>query len=116
MTKNEPVLYYLKKKPKRGFVGEEIQIVPLELRCLLKEFVDLKKTIKMSFSIYPSTPDESIQETDKDKNNKKIVNLANPTDNEDAANKKYDDENRNNRFILFFVKICKAKFLIETFI
>ena len=111
MTKNEPVLYYLKKKkPKRGFVGEEIQIVPLELRCLLKEFVDLKKNYQNEFLNRPAA------ETDKDKNNKKIVNLANPTNNEDAANKKYDDENRNNRFILFFVKICKTKFLIETFI
>lgn len=99
-----------KKKPKRGFVGEEIQIVPLELRCLLKEFVDLKKNYQNEFLNRPAA------ETDKDKNNKKIVNLDNPTNNEDAANKKYDDENRNNRFILFFVKICKTKFLIETFI
>ena len=45
----------------------------------------------MSFSIDPSIPDESIQETDKDMNSKKIVKLANPTDNEDAAKKKYVD-------------------------
>ena len=68
--------------------ASEFQLVPLELSVPLKEFVDLKKTIKMSFSIDPSNPDESIQKTDKDMNNKKIVNLANPVDNEDAANKK----------------------------
>ena len=68
--------------------ASEFQIVPLELSFPLKEFVDLKKTIKMSFSIDPSNPNESIQKTDKDMNNKKIVNLANPVDNEDAANKK----------------------------
>ena len=40
--------------------ASEFQIVPLELSVPLKEFVDLKKTIKMSFSIDPSNPDESI--------------------------------------------------------
>ena len=59
----------------------------------MKEFVDLeKKTIEISFSIDLSNPGESIQETEKDMNNKKIRNLADPTDNEDAANKKYVDE------------------------
>ena len=49
MTKNDCSLLSEKKKPKRGFVGEEIQIVPLELRCLLKEFVDLKKNYQNEF-------------------------------------------------------------------
>ena len=40
--------------------ASEFQIVPLELSVPLKEFVDLKKTIKMSFSVDPSNPDESI--------------------------------------------------------
>ena len=40
--------------------ASEFQIVPLEMSVPLKEFVDLKKTIKMSFSIDPSNPDESI--------------------------------------------------------
>ena len=46
----------------------------------------------MSFLIHPSNPGDSIQETDKDTNNIKIANLANPTDNEDATNKKYVNE------------------------
>ena len=46
VNKKEPVLYYLKDEPKRGFVGGETQIVPLELSCLLKKFVDWKKLLK----------------------------------------------------------------------
>ena len=58
-------------------------------------------------------------------NNEKIVNRVNPTDNEDAVTKKYVDEkktkqnnkkNRNNRFILFFVKICPQSLIIDAFI
>ena len=46
----------------------------LELSCLLKEFVDLKKTIKnMNLSIDPSNPGELIQETDKDMNKRSSI-------------------------------------------
>ena len=48
VNKNEPVLYHLKDGPKRGFVGEELQIGPLS--CLRKKFVDLKKTNKKRVS------------------------------------------------------------------
>ena len=62
----------------------------------------------MGFSIDSSSPGDSIQETDWDMNNEKIINLANPTDNEDAANKMYvDEKTRNNRFFLLFVKKCR---------
>ena len=58
----------------------------LELSCLLKEFVDLKKKlISNEFLNRPKQPDESIQETDKDMDNKEIVNVANPTDYQDAV-------------------------------
>ena len=70
----------------------------------------------MSFSIDAIIPDESIQETDKDMNNKKIVKLANPTDNEDAANKKYVDEKRKQLTHSLFCQNMQKKFLIETFI
>ena len=63
----------------------------------------------MSFSIDPSIPDESIQETDKDMNNKKIVKLANPTDNEDAANKKYVDEKRKQLIYSLFCQNMQKK-------
>lgn len=109
VNKKEPVLYYLKDEPKRGFVGEETQIVPLELSCLLKKFVDWKKIIKMSFSIDASIPDESIQETDKYMNKKKIVKLVNPTDNEDAANKKYVDEKRKQLIYSLFCQNTQKK-------
>ena len=46
-----------------------------------------------------------------DMNNKKIVNLDSPT-LPDAVIKKYvDEKNTNNRFIRFFVKMCKHKSL-----
>ena len=38
----------------------------------------------------------------KDMNNKKIVNLANPVDNEDAANKKWVDEKRKQLIYSLF--------------
>ena len=85
----------------------------------MKEFVDLeKKTIEISFSIDLSNPDESIQETEKDMNNKKIRNLADPTDNEDAANKKYVDEKTEtiDSFTFFFTKYAPRSLFIETFI
>ena len=67
----------------------------------------------MSLSIDPGNRGDSIQETDRDMNNIKIVNLANPTDNEDAENMMYFD--KKNR------KICLSKYadrsrFIETFI
>ena len=104
VNEREPVLYYLKDGPKRVFVQEGLRLFILELSWFVKEFVDLeKKTIEISFSIDLSNPDESIQETEKDMNNKKIRNLADPTDNEDAANKKYvDEKTETNRFIHFF--------------
>ena len=34
LNKNEPVLYHLKDGPKRGFVGEELQIGPPGMSCL----------------------------------------------------------------------------------
>ena len=85
----------------------------------MKEFVDLeKKTIEISFSIDLSNPDESIQETEKDMNNKKIRNLADPTDNEDAANKKYVDEKTEtiDSFTFFFTKYAPRSLFVETFI
>ena len=51
-----------------------------------------KKTMKNSFALDPSNPGKSIQETDKHMNSKKIVNLANPTDQQDTVTKKYVDE------------------------
>ena len=51
----------------------------LEMSDLLKEFIHLKKK-RISFSTDPSNPVESIQETDKDMNSEKIINLANPND------------------------------------
>ena len=43
--------------------------------------------------------------------NKKIVNLVNPNNHQDATTRKYVDKkkDRNNLFILFFVKICFQK-------
>ena len=46
----------------------------------------------MSLSIDPGNRGDSIQETDRDMNNIKIVNLANPTDYEDAENMMYFDK------------------------
>ena len=48
--------------------------------------------MKNSFALDPSNPSKSIQETDKHMNSKKIVNLANPTDQQDTVTKKYVDE------------------------
>ena len=48
--------------------------------------------MKNSFALDPSNPGESIQETDKHMNSKKIVNLANPTVQQDTVTKKYVDE------------------------
>ena len=43
-------------------------------------------------------------------NNINIVNLANPTENEDATNKKYVDEKTETvYFFIFFGKICRQK-------
>ena len=75
----------------------------LELSCLLKE-LNLKILLEKSFSIDPRNPCELIQETDEDMNSKKIVNHANPTDNEDAANKML--MKHNNQFIHLSIKIC----------
>ena len=50
-------------------------------------------------------------------NNEKIINLANPTDNEDAANKMYVDEKQET--IDFFSCLSKnagRSLFIETFI
>ena len=75
-----------------------------------------KKTIEISFLIDLSNPGESIQETEKDMNNKKIRNLADPTDNEDAANKKYVDEKTEtiDSFTFFFTKYAPRSLFIET--
>ena len=88
----------------------------LKLSCLLKESVDLKKKNydKMSFSIVPSNLGNTIKETDKDMNNKKIVNLVNPNDNEDAGNKKYVDEKTET--IDFLSKYVIRSLFVETFI
>ena len=67
----------------------------------------------MSFSIDPGNPDESIQETDKDKNNKKIVNLANPTDNEDAANKSMMMKTETIDLFSFLSKYAKRNFSLR---
>ena len=65
---------------------ETLRLFLLELSCLLKEFVDLKKKlISSEFLNRPKQPDESTQETDKDIDNKEIVNVANPTDYQDAV-------------------------------
>ena len=65
---------------------ETLRLFLLELSCLLKEFVDLKKKlISSEFLNRPKQPDESTQETDKDMDNKEIVNVANPTDYQDAV-------------------------------
>ena len=65
----------------------------LELSWLLKELFDSKKkTMKNSFALDPSNPGKSIQETDKHMNSKKIVNPANPIDQQDTVTKKYVDE------------------------
>ena len=90
----------------------------LELSCLLKYFVDVKKKLlKLSFLVHPSNPGDSIQETDKDMNNIKIANLANPTDNEDATNKKYVDEKTETiDFFPFLSQYAGRSLFIETFI
>ena len=76
-----------------------------------------KKLLKLSFLIHPSNPGDSIQETDKDTNNIKIANLANPTDNEDATNKKYVDEKTETiDFFPFLSKYAGRSLFIETFI
>ena len=59
----------------------------------------------MSLSIDPGNRGDSIQETDRDMNNIKIVNLANPTDYEDAENMMFLIKNQKN----MFVKICRQK-------
>ena len=41
--------------------------------------------MKNSFALDPSNPGKSIQETDKHMNSKKIVNLANPTVQQDTV-------------------------------
>ena len=65
---------------------ETLRLFLLELSCFLKEFVDLKKKlISSEFLNRPKQPDESTQETDKDMDNKEIVNVANPTDYQDAV-------------------------------
>ena len=69
---------------------------------------------KMSFSIVLSNLGNTIKETDKDMNNKKIVNLANPNDNEDAGNKKYVDEKTET--IDFLSKYLIRSLFVETFI
>ena len=68
----------------------------------------------MSFSIVPSNLGNTIKETDKDMNNKKIVNLVNPNDNEDAGNKKYVDEKTET--IDFLSKYVIRSLFVETFI
>ena len=53
----------------------------------------------------------------KDMNNIKIANLANPTDNEDATNKKYVDEKTETiDFFPFLSKYAGRSLFIETFI
>lgn len=78
------IIYKMVQSVKKSF-----RLFLLVLSYLPKEFVDLKKKNywKTSFSIDPSNSGDTIQEAYKDMKNKKIVNLANPTDNEDAANK-----------------------------
>ena len=112
MNEGEPVLYYVKDGPKREFAQEELQIVPpgTELSPKVFRWCEKKKLLKLSFLVHPSNPGDSIQETDRDMNNIKIANLANPTDNEDATNKKYVDEKTETiDFFPFFVKICRQK-------
>ena len=76
-----------------------------------------KKLLKLSFLIHPRNPGDSIQETDKDTNNIKIANLANPTDNEDATNKNYVDEKTETiDFFPFLSKYAGRSLFIETFI
>ena len=50
----------------------------------------------MSFSIDPSNSDQSINETNKDMNNQKIINPYNPTDHQVKVTKKYVDEKTEN--------------------
>ena len=57
----------------------------------------------MSFSTGPSNPDESIQETGKIINNKKIVNLANQTNHQDAVTKNYVDEKTETSDLFTFL-------------
>ena len=76
-----------------------------------------KKLLKLSFLIQPSNPGDPIQETDKDMNNIKIANLADPTDNEDATNKKYVDEKTETiDFFPFLSKYAGRSLFIDTFI
>ena len=69
----------------------------LELSCLLKEFVNLKKIVKNKFLNRPS--------------------LTNPTDNDDEANKKYVDEKTETIDLSSFsLKHAGRNRFIETFI
>ena len=63
VNEGELVLYYLKDRPKRDFVPEELQIVPpgIELPPNVICWFWEKKLIKMSFPIDPSNPGESVQ-------------------------------------------------------
>ena len=62
-----------------------------------------KNLIKNKFLNSPSNPNESIQETDKDMNNKKIVNLANQTSHQDAVTKNYVDEKTETSDLFTFL-------------
>lgn len=53
----------------------------------------------MSLSIDPGNRGDSIQETDRDMNNIKIVNFANPTDNKDAENMMYFDKKKTEKYV-----------------
>ena len=80
----------------------------LELSCHLKESVDLKKNYyKMNFSIVPSNLGDTIKETDKDMNNRKIVNLCQSKWQRRRSKQEVCWwKNRDNRY---FVKICRQK-------
>ena len=83
----------------------------LELSCLLKESVDLKKNYyKMSFSIVPSNLGDTVKETDKDMNNTKSSILPMQI----TPNKKYVDEKTET--IHFLSKYVGRSLFVETFI
>ena len=94
VNEGELVLYYLKDRPKRDFVPEELQIVPpgIELPPNVICWFWEKKTNKNEFSNRPKQSWWISSRNDEDMNNEKIVNPANLTEHEDAGTKKYVDK------------------------